>query len=213
MSEPRRRRLSRPGPVEKVTGDFVTYDGGWTFGWPEDAGPVPQIGQTIEVETVNFSTITGAKVDGEWRFNRTDEYLDEQHRKMIEGFERDKRERLAACRSEWIGQEEHLPNWGQRRLARFREAAGETFELDGWGYELAICRLAAAYVEEGVPPKGDYTLPPKVKQLDEEMGCSGNQHDCARALARLVLAGCEDAAVGGVPAGMSPLTGSVDYST
>jgi hypothetical protein len=206
------RTSDRPCLVDSVEGNAVNLAGSWSFFWPEQFNPPPLVGDTVELENIRWTQFVGAKVNGEWRFRYTDEEIDEQDRQWREKFEQDKRDRLAASRAEWIGHEENLPLWGKQRLARFRQAGGEAFELDGWGYELAICRLAAAYVDEGVPEKGDYTLTPAVKALDESMGCSGNQHDCARSLARLVFDGREGDAAGLVPAGLSPITGSADYS-
>jgi hypothetical protein len=173
---------------------FVDAEGSG-FGCPLDRlTRRPEVGKTYEVETVNWSLVTGLRDAYGWLFRKSDQDLEEDHRKMIEGFDRKDRERLAAHRDEWTAREAALPEWARARLARFREAGGENFELKGWGYELIVCELAVLYAV------GDQA---GVDALAEREGTSGNQHDCAEALAKHgdVL-----------PAALSPLTGSADYS-
>ncbi|OCH80976.1 hypothetical protein [Gordonia sp. UCD-TK1] len=161
-------------------------------------------GDVFELETVNFSLITGLRdASGRWRFRMTNEQLAEQSRQQSQDFHNRKVVELEKHKAEWWAIEEALPDWLRARINRFRDAAGEQFLLDGWGYELAICQLAEAYAS------GDQA---RVDVLDEQLGASGNQHDCARLLAELHRRGHSPQEIAQVPAGLAPITGSADYS-
>lgn len=194
---------ARPRRLEAVTvaslsenENYLFVDAkGSGFGCPLDRlTRRPEVGKDYEVETVNFSHVTGLRDTYGWLFRKSDQDLEEDHRKMIEEFDRQDRERLAAQRADWTAREAALPEWARARLARFREAGGENFELKGWGYELVVCELAVLYAA------GDTA---GVDALEEREGTSGNQHDCAEALAKHGDR---------LPAALSPLTGSADYS-
>ncbi|QDF17505.1 hypothetical protein SEA_PHROSTEDPHLAKE_62 [Gordonia phage PhrostedPhlake] len=169
-----------------------------------DIGAVFAPGDRFALETVNFSHITGLMdSDGVWRFRMTDEDLAAESRRFSEGFDRRKREQLEAHREEWTALEAQLPDWIRARLDNFRARAGaERFELEGWGYELAIAQLAVAY---------DADDQDWIKRLDERLGCSGNQHDMAKILAKGHREGLDDSIANSVSA-LAPLTGSADYS-
>jgi hypothetical protein len=110
--------------------------------------------------------------------------------------------RLEKNRKQYAAWEEALPDWLKARIQRFRDAAGEKFLLEGWGYELMICRLADL-IDQGREDEAD--------KLACDEGASGNQWDCAKALAAGRKAHGDEFAVQ-VPAGLSPITGSADYS-
>lgn len=184
---------------ENDTHLFVDADGSG-FGCPLDRlTRRPEVGNTYEVETVNWSLVTGLRDTYGWLFRKSDQDLAEDHRKMMEEFDRKDRERLAEQRADWTAREKALPHVWQQRIQRFREAGGESFELRGWGYELVVCELAVLYAA------GDEA---GVGALADREGTSGNQHDCAQALVKWQRAGQADQ----FPAALSPLTGSADYS-
>ncbi|QDP44183.1 hypothetical protein SEA_JUJU_67 [Gordonia phage JuJu] len=169
-----------------------------------DIGAVLAPGDRFALETVNFSHITGLMdSDGVWRFRMTDEDLAAESRRQSEDFDRRKREQLEAHREEWTALEADLPDWIRARLDNFRARAGtERFELEGWGYELAIAQLAVAYFEDNEA---------EVDRIAEKYGTSGNQHDMAKILAKGHREGLDDSIANSVSA-LAPLTGSADYS-
>jgi len=79
----------------------------------------------------------------------------------------------------------------------------ETFELEGWGYELVVCELAALYAKSNCAD--DETI----DSYAREQGTSGNQHGIAKSLARAHLAG---ASLAGTVSALSPLTGDPFYA-
>jgi hypothetical protein len=199
-----RRRHLESVHVERLSesGNYLFVDAkGSGFGCPLDRlTRRPEVGKDYEVETCNGSLVTGLRDSYGWLFRKSDQDMDEDHRKMVEGFDRKDRERLDAHREEWAAREAALPPWAQERLARFRAAGGEKFDLKGWAYELIVCELAALYAA------GDQA---GVDSLAQREGTSGNQHDCAEALAKWLVA---DADLNRFPAALAPLTGSADYS-
>lgn len=98
--------------------------------------------------------------------------------------------------------EDELPDWLKARIQRFRDAGGEKFLLEGWGYELVICRLADLM---------DRGLEADAEKLSSDEGVTGNQWNCAKALAG-GRAQHGDGYAAAVPAGLSPITGSADYA-
>ncbi len=169
-----------------------------------DIGEAFTPGDVFELETVNWSLITGLRdAAGRWRFRMTNEQLAERSRQQSQEFHNHKVVELEKHKAEWWAIEEALPDWLRARINRFRDAAGEEFLLDGWGYELVISQLAVVYAA------GDQD---QVDALDVQLGATGNQHDCARLLAELHRRGHSPDEIAQVPAGLAPITGSADYS-
>jgi hypothetical protein len=161
----------------------------------------PAVGDVFDMETVNFSRITGIRVGNTWAFRKTNEELAAEDHARDEGFHRSKVVDLERNKEKYAEQEANLPAWLKARIQRFRDAAGEKFLLEGWGYELVVARLAAALAA------GDNAL---ADQISSEVGASGNQYSCAQFLARLHTDGDPERDL--VPAALMPLTGSKDYS-
>lgn len=167
-----------------------------------DFGPALEPGERFELETIGFSTITGLRVDGRWRFRLTDDQLAADARKLTESIHRSNVEILERNRKKWWAIEQDLPDWIRTRITHFRDAAGEKFLVEGWGYELCIAQLAVAYAE-GTYEDGD--------RLAGELGATGNQVGMAKGLAEAHKAGRDDL-IAGSPAAMAPITGSRDYT-
>lgn len=182
----------------------ITGSGGWTAGASAEVASRLTKGSEYGLETRGgpFGWICGWRINGEWVARKSDQQMDAEHAEMVAGFERDRREQLAQHRAEWIGREENLPGWLKERIHVFHERGGEQFELDGWGYELVVCELAALYADSGGQDSA------AVLAFAEQHGTSGNQHDCAKALARRHGSGDSLAGTG---AALSPLTGSAFY--
>lgn len=181
---------------------YVTTDRSSGFGLPlAKLTRRPVVGGAYELETVNYSQVTGLRDSAGWLYRLSDQDLDEQHRQLLADIEARDRAELDKYRDDWTRREAALPAWARDRIAVFRAAGGEKFELKGWGYELAVCELAVLYVT------GDRA---GVDEYAREHGTSGNQHDCAEYIARLARE--DESRVGLVPAALAPLTGSADYS-
>lgn len=167
-------------------------------------------GDWVEVDTIQYSRIVGVRKlpDGDWLFRHTDEEIETQRQEFREKMDADHEALLEANRADWQRREDALPEWLKSRLKRFHDAAGHKFERDGWGYELIICELAVLFEKYGLEAvSGPYDeMPAEVIAYDKNEGCSGNQHDCARALVK------HKEESERIPAGLSPLTGSADYS-
>lgn len=167
-----------------------------------DLGREIRVGEHLALETVNVSTITGLRDANGWLFHMTDEDLAADARRFSEDLHRKDVERLEANRKKWTADEAALPDWLKARIQRFRDAAGEKFLLEGWGYELMICRLADL-LDRGLEGDAD--------ELAKTEGATGNQWDCAKCLAEVHRTYGEES-VAAVPAGLAPITGSVDYT-
>lgn len=159
------------------------------------------VGREFELETVNFSLITGIRVDGQWVMRKSDQDLDEEHRALVERINRDRAERLEKNRENWQKRQDALPDWIRTRIEGFHQTGGEGFALDGWGYELTICELAVLYLASGL--EDDDTI----DSFAHQHGTSGNQQDFAKALARH-----HDEDLSGTVSALSPITGDADYS-
>lgn len=186
----------------KDHGDNVTINqsNGWSFHRSKaDLGREIVDGESLALETVKLTQITGLRDVNGWLFRLTDQDLADESREFSEQLRRDETIRLEKNRKLYADQEAALPEWLGDRIRRFRAAAGEKFLREGWGYELMICRLADL-MEQG--------LEDDAEQLASSEGATGNQWDCAKLLVRAHREDVSDQ----VPAGLAPITGSADYS-
>lgn len=181
----------------------ITGDHGWTFNRLKiDLSRDIKVGDDLWIETVKLTQITGLQDADGWLFHLTNQDLADQAREFSERMQREDVIRLEKNRKVYAAHEDALPAWLKARIQRFRDAAGEKFLLEGWGYELMICRLADL-MDRGLEDGAD--------RLASDEGASGNQWDCAKALAAgRAKHGDEFGAA--LPAGISPITGSADYS-
>ncbi|RFZ41358.1 hypothetical protein DAVIS_02627 [Mycobacterium marinum] len=181
----------------------INQSNGWSFLRSKASlGREIRVGERLALETVKLTQITGLRDASGWLFRLTDQDLADEARKFSEDLHRKDVERLERNRRLYAEHETNLPDWLKARIRRFREAAGEKFLLEGWGYELMICRLADL-LDRGLEDEAD--------KLARDEGASGNQWDCAKALA----AGRKrhgDEFGSALPAGLAPITGSADYS-
>lgn len=197
--------------VDRVTESTITYDG-WTFIPPAEHMPRFHEGQRIMVETVHATQVTGtALVDAddqptEWLWLKTSKQLDRERDEYLIAVDAKRRERLEANRAGWRAREAALPSPLRRRLERFRANGGDDFDASGWGYELIVCELAILYAAS------DGEDSPEIEAFASKHGTSGNQHDCAKALSRLL--GDDDRAddVANSISALAPITGDSDYS-
>jgi hypothetical protein len=182
----------------------ITGDHGWTFGRSKaDLGRDIKVGDDLWIETVKLTQITGLQDAGGWLFHLSDQDLADEAREFSEDMHRKDVVRLEQNRKLYAAWEDALPDWLQARIRRFREAGGEHFLLAGWGYELIICQLADLF-DRGLDEEAD--------QLAKDQGASGNQWECAQALATGRAKYGDEYGIR-LPAGLSPITGSADYSS
>jgi hypothetical protein len=203
---------SRPRRLEEFTVKSVKDHGdsleihmstGWTFVRSKaDLGRDITVGETLWQETIQLTRITGLRDANGWLFRLTNEDLAREAREFSENMHRKDVVRLEQNRKKYAAWEADLPDWLQARIRRFRDAGGEKFLLEGWGYELIICQLADLF-DRGLDDAAD--------QLANDQGASGNQWDCAKLLARGRNEMGDEVGLL-VPSGISPITGSADYS-
>jgi hypothetical protein len=183
----------------------LTWSNGWSFGGcPVEHASALTVGTEAEVETVRFSTVTGIRVAGRWLYRKSDQDLMAEHEAMVDRNNRDRQAQLDRNREVWQARQDALPSWLRTRLEYFHERGGEHFRRDGWGYELVVCELAALYAAS---PDATET-----REIDEYAllnGTSGNQHDCAQALAQRFY---RTGVAVEFPAALTPITGDPDYS-
>jgi hypothetical protein len=190
--------------VKNIEHGAITGSSGWTACASDDVVARLSVGAEYGVETKGgpFGRICGWNIGGEWITRKSDQQMDREHAEFLDNVKRDRRKQLDKHRAEWIGRTENLPGWLQDRIQTFRERGRETFELEGWGYELAVCELAALYAESGGEDSD------AVNAYASEHGTSGNQHDVAKALARMHGDGQN---LAGTVSALSPLTGDAFY--
>lgn len=210
-----------------------TLDGepGWSWGGHATLSDL-EAGAVILVETVRFSEVVGVAVDGEaepdpessngWRFRKSDQELAAAHAAYVHALDRKREQQLRDNAADWAEREAQLPEWLRERIGYFHASGGHHFDVDGWGYELTICELAALYDADddwkaaaAKLPDGARlsSLPDPAPVMDyaHREGTSGNQHGMAMSL---VMAHQEDPSrsMAGTVSALSPLTGDPDYS-
>lgn len=188
-------------------------DNGWAqirttgstgFATPSANAAALPAGTVFDLELVNGSTITGIRVAGEWLYRKTDEDLSEEHRLYLLGVARRHREELEKNRAGYQARQDELPVWIRTRIEGFHSSGGESFALEGWGYELVCAELAVAYLASG--GEDDET----VMEIAKREGTTGNMHGVAKFMARVQRE--EPAVLEQVPSALTPLTGDPDYS-
>lgn len=180
----------------------VSYEGGTGHGmFPEMEGKAKP-GDVVVLETKGFSTITGVlDIDsGHWYFRKSDEDLERERVEFSESLEKSRQALLEANRESWQARTDALPGWIKTRIDKFQESPA--FATEGWGYELCVAELAVFYVNSG----GEDTE--AIMDYAGENGTSGNQHECAKALAEMHREG-ED--LYGTISALSPITGDAYY--
>lgn len=206
------RKLTLHTVEENNDGSILTV-GGTGFSTKSEAVlDLLQPGVDFELETIGFSQITGFKIEGDWIERKADADLKREHEEMVAGFKEKNLKRLEQNREDWTRREAELPQWLRDRLEHFHATGKENFEIEGWGYELVACEIAALI---------DSTMPDLTKQPVEdsaavaaycsEQGVSGNQYGIARAL---VVAHREEPerSMSGTVSALTPLTGDPFYT-
>lgn len=192
----------------------ITGSSGWTAGCSKEVYDLLPVGKEYTLETRNFSQIAGWSIDGQWHDRKSDEDFDREHAEFVADLRKRDRESLDENRADWAAREDALPEWLRARLRTFHEKGGETFQLEGWGYELTVCEVAALYAEMGpeILDKTSSTIidSAAVTAYATERGTSGNQHGMALAMAKAHLSDPTTTMAGTVSA-LSPITGNAFY--
>lgn len=164
----------------------------------------PHVNERCYVETVQGILVTGLFLaDKGWAFRLDAEQIAQQVRSTAELNYQRRVNDLAENREGFEIREAALPDWIKARVEHFRALGKESFELNGWRYELAICELAAAL--DGGATQEQFV------DLAERLAASANQVQCAAALVAC-RAKHGDEAIHSVPAGMAPVNGKLDYT-
>lgn len=205
--------------VKKVSdGGTVTWTNGWSFGGvPAEHRPLLIVGAEFLLESVGFSSITGMATiyrtrDGQavvdrWLWHHTDADREREHAEFVAAMNAEREESWQRNQLDWHQREAKLPSALRRRLDRFRINGGHDFEISGWGYELVISELAVLYAASGQQDTE------AIDAYARNEGTSGNQHDCAKALSRILDDDPEhEDAIANAVSGLTPLTGDADYS-
>lgn len=194
----------------------LLWNGGTGCGVAYDVGRLMTVGKPVIIETQNYSTITGWIIDGKWYGRKSDQDLARDLAKFVEDSNARRRKLLDENRENWQAREDALPEWIKTRIDFFHERGGENFELDGWGYELIVCELAAMYYA-----LGEVILDKTMSEISEfeseeittfaaEHGTSGNQHGYALTLAKTHMSDSVTTLRGTVSA-LSPINGNAFY--
>lgn len=190
-------------------GAAITGSDGWTAIGPAAVAEVLTEGTAYGLESYGFNTIggflVGTEAEHRWLYRRSDEEILGQQEEFRRHADERRREMLAKYQDDWAAREAVLPDWLRARLAHFHTRGGESFRLNGWGYELAICELVLLYLD------ADLAESPAISAFATEHGTSGNQHSMALSIARAHRQAPKRTMAGTVSA-LSPLTGDSDYS-
>jgi hypothetical protein len=135
----------------------------------------------LEYEYVGLSRIVGWRINGEWIRRSSDEDLALEDALTDEAIQREFQQLLDDHREEWTAREKKLPEWLQERLRYFHEQGGDSFLLNGWGYEVVVSELAAMYFEQAP----DFEDTDEIRAYEEREGTSANQHVMGQKLARM----------------------------
>ena len=209
----RRQDLLVVAAIETLN-NRITADNGLSYFVPEGLLDKFSVGTQVIHEAKNGKTV-GWFVNEEWIWRESDEKVKADREALIERIRQDRLALVEANRERWTENEASLPQWIRDRLDYFRSIDAETFEMDGWGYELCIARLAVAYANMGDAILGkslsDIVDSDEVRAIANEEGSSGNQHGMALLLARAHLESPE-ASLAGTVSALSVLTGKAAYT-
>lgn len=167
---------------------------------PDSLVPLLAVGDHIVIESYG-SMITGWWHNGRWHSRRSDQDIERDRATRRERVERERENELNRHREEWERRTADLPPWLHGRIKVFIDRGGRNFALNGWGYELEICELAALIARVG--PDAD-----EVAAYASEQGVSGNQFGVASALAAVHG---EGRSLAGTVSGLTPITGDPFY--
>jgi hypothetical protein len=132
--------------VEQRDDYFDLLSDGTGFGLRSDYGVQPKVGDVVTLYTRNFSTVRGVDLNGAPVFYKTEAELDEEHRRYVEGQEREKDERFEAEREMRDAAYDALPDVFKRRIAWFR-SNNPRFRQDYEPYEMSSCTDAIKLAE------------------------------------------------------------------
>ena len=203
------------GVIKKVTESnthfYIDLEGSSSFGLDKKYGAIPRAGDTINLHTVNFSTVRGVDLNGVPVFYKTDEDLERERQEWLANYEREKLETFEKNKAQMDADYEALPENFRKRIDRFRHN-NPKFRVDLEGYELFCCKealkIAAAFktVAE-ITAFHDMGWEDQLKAVPTlSDGHSGNTFGAACMLARLQIE--SPGRVYELHGSLSPLVGS-----
>lgn len=192
----------------------IHTEDGMGFGLEKKYGVVPKEGDTVEVHSVNGSTIRAVDINGKRVFYKTDEDLDREHKEWCASNQKRKEEAFEKEKASLDAKYEALPKVFKDRIDKFR-ANNPKFRVDFEGYEMFTCEQAVVIADALKTKEAleefknlDWAeQKAKVPLLDE--GHSGNTFGCACALAYWYLEQPEN--VTKMYGALAPLVGSEEY--
>lgn len=188
--------------VKEVEDGAIHYSDGWVHSEFDTLKGKVKPGDNVVLETKGFSTITGILdiETGQWYFRKSDEDLEREYKEFKQSLEAKRQIALEKHREEWQARTDALPDWVKTRIDKFLESP--KFAAGGWEYELVVAELAVMYAESD----GEDT--DAIMEYSNEQGASGNQHECAKSLARYHA---EGESLYGTVSALSPITGDPYY--
>jgi hypothetical protein len=167
--------------------DVHTDDSG-IFCLNKSYGVEPRVGDEVEVEIVQGSSIVGVSLNGKTVFSMTDQEIEDEHKAYCENLERQKKADFEKDRETMDRDFESLPDIFRKRIQRFR-GQNPDFRWDYEPYELFCCKQAiliatALKTQDEIRKFQELTFDAQkelVAGLDE--GHSGNTFGCSVMLA------------------------------
>jgi len=227
MSETYTGRCLTEQTVRSIEGNAINGSNGLTAIAPPELSAILTPGDEYAIETLGstLGRITGWRFNGTWYDRKSDQQLERERHQMVDDMTQRNLDEWMANRKDWERRTRKLPKWAQDRINSFFISSARTstmlgkrgtpsiFELNGWGYELAVCELAVLYnqaIDEiGWTPDDDDSEPGDVLEYAKTHGTTGNQHSVALALVRAHRAG---ESLAGTISALTPITGDTDYT-
>jgi hypothetical protein len=207
--------MAETGIIKEV----VEEEDGYSVGLPgsgfflnKEWGVIPKVGDKITLHLHQGSLIRGVFLNDRKVFYKSDEDLENDHKKWVEEYHRKQEEDYKKYKDKYDEQYQSLPPEFKQRIDNFRKN-NERFRYELEPYELFCCTQAVLIAN---------TLKTKEKVLefsestdrwnyvpDLDRGHSGNTLGAATQLAYWYLQ--QPGAIARIPGSLSPLVGSKAY--
>jgi hypothetical protein len=206
---------SESGIIERVDRCKGGFDIGFNSGgfvMSSKYKVIPKVGDSICVYTHRGCTVRGVDLNGKTVYYKTDQQLEDDHKKWCEKYEREKQKKFKKNQKAMDKMYDELPPEFQQRIDTFRKN-NPKFRTDYEHYELFCCQQAVLIANT-------LKTPEKVREWSEsdnkwvlvpdlDKGHSGNTLDMATHLAYWYLQQPE--AIARIHGSLSALVGSREY--
>jgi hypothetical protein len=207
--------MSDAGIIERVIEEEDGYDIGYNSGgffFSKEHNVVPKVGDSICVYMYNGARIRGVDLNGKSVYYKTDQQLDDDHKKWCENYKKEQEEEFKKNEAKLDAMYDELPDLFKTRIDNFRKN-NPKFRVEYEHYELFCCQQAVLIANTLKTPQAvrdfgetddRWSLVP-----DLDKGHSGNTMGMATYLAYWYLTQPE--AVNQIPGSLAPLVGSKEY--